>query len=189
MIAEPSIALDAITHRQSTFTHRHSAGIDQFNEVMGAMRGSPDLVELGKDGHGEDRLTTRDMIEAEQRLHRAAEMMALLDGAVPGMRGGAEPGGNPEGDGTQSGGCRSGDGRACRRVRGRRYLVQNAADAVRCRGEKGKAGGGLKVVKKLDASGEPIRGDREIIPEEAEVACYIFREFASAKARRPSLSI
>ena len=75
------------------------------------------------------------------------------------------------------------------RVRGRRYLVQNAADAVRCRGEKGKAGGGLKVVKKLDASGEPIRGDREIIPEEAEIACYIFREFASAKARRPSLSI
>ncbi|WP_323718416.1 Ti-type conjugative transfer relaxase TraA [Paracoccus aminovorans] len=70
--------------QQSTFTqrdmakfaHRHSDGIDQFNEVMGAMRGSPDLVELGHDGRGEDRFTTRDMIEAEQRLHRAAEMMA-----------------------------------------------------------------------------------------------------------------
>ncbi len=84
IIADPSLALDAITHQQSTFTrrdmamfaHRHSDGIDQFNEVMGAMRGSPDLVELGKDGRGEDRFTTRDMIEAEQRLHRAAEMMA-----------------------------------------------------------------------------------------------------------------
>jgi len=84
IIADPSIALDAITHQQSTFTrrdmamfaHRHSDGIDQFNEVMGAMRGSPDLVELGQDGRGEDRFTTRDMIEAEQRLHRAAEMMA-----------------------------------------------------------------------------------------------------------------
>jgi len=84
IIADPSVALDAITHQQSTFTrrdmamfaHRHSDGIDQFNEVMGAMRGSPDLVELGKDGRGEDRFTTRDMIEAEQRLHRAAEMMA-----------------------------------------------------------------------------------------------------------------
>ncbi|MEF2071925.1 Ti-type conjugative transfer relaxase TraA [Consotaella aegiceratis] len=84
IIADPSIALDAITHQQSTFTrrdmamfaHRHSDGLDQFTEVMGAMRGSPDLVELGQDGRGEDRFTTRYMIEAEQRLHRAAELMA-----------------------------------------------------------------------------------------------------------------
>ncbi|MBN9070503.1 MAG: Ti-type conjugative transfer relaxase TraA [Rhizobiales bacterium] len=84
IIADPSVALDAITQQQSTFTrhdmakfaHRHSDGIDQFNEVMGAMRNAPDLVELGKDGRGEDRFTTRDMIEAEQRLHSAAELMA-----------------------------------------------------------------------------------------------------------------
>ena len=84
IIADPSLALDAITHQQSTFTsrdmakfaHRHSDGIDQFNEVMGAMRGAPDLVELGRDARGEDRFTTRQMIEAEQRLHRAAELMA-----------------------------------------------------------------------------------------------------------------
>jgi Ti-type conjugative transfer relaxase TraA len=84
IIANPSLGLDAITHQQSTFTrsdmamfaHRHSDGIDQFNEVMGAMRSAPDLVELGKDGRGEDRFTTRDMIETEQRLRRAAELMA-----------------------------------------------------------------------------------------------------------------
>ncbi|MFG1296525.1 Ti-type conjugative transfer relaxase TraA [Xanthobacter variabilis] len=84
IIADPSVALDAITHQQSTFTrrdmamfaHRHSDGIDQFNAVMGAMRNAPELVELGKDGRGEDRFTTRDMIEAEQRLHRAAQVMA-----------------------------------------------------------------------------------------------------------------
>ena len=84
IIADPSLGLDAITHQQSTFTrrdmakfaHRHSDGIDQFNEVMGAMRNAPDLVELGKDARGEDRFTTREMIEAEQRLHRAAELMA-----------------------------------------------------------------------------------------------------------------
>src|SRR5437016_12993587 len=58
------------------FAHRHSDGIDQFNEVMGAMRGAPDLVELGKDARGEDRFTTRQMIEAERRLHRAAGLMA-----------------------------------------------------------------------------------------------------------------
>ncbi|MEA3135010.1 MAG: hypothetical protein QOG17_2856 [Gammaproteobacteria bacterium] len=84
IIANPSLALDAITHQQSTFTrrdmakfaHRHSDGMDQFNEVMGAMRGAPDLVELGKDGRGEDRFTTRDMIETERRLHHAAKLMA-----------------------------------------------------------------------------------------------------------------
>ncbi|MGC5841710.1 Ti-type conjugative transfer relaxase TraA, partial [Mesorhizobium abyssinicae] len=84
IIANPSVALDAITHQQSTFTrkdiakfaHRHSDGIEQFNEVMGAIGNAPDLVELGKDGRGEDRFTTRQMIETEQRLHRAAERMA-----------------------------------------------------------------------------------------------------------------
>ena len=47
IIADPSVALDAITHQQSTFTrrdmamfaHRHSDGLDQFNAVMGAMNG------------------------------------------------------------------------------------------------------------------------------------------------------
>jgi Ti-type conjugative transfer relaxase TraA len=84
IISSPSIALDAITHQQSTFTrrdmamfaHRHSDGIEQFNAVMGVMRSAPELVELGADGRGEDRFTTRKMIEAERRLHRAAELMA-----------------------------------------------------------------------------------------------------------------
>jgi Ti-type conjugative transfer relaxase TraA len=84
IINDTSLGLDAITQQQSTFTqrdmakfaHRHSDGLDQFNEVMGAMRSAPNLVELGKDAHGEDRFTTREMIEAEQRLHRAAELMA-----------------------------------------------------------------------------------------------------------------
>jgi Ti-type conjugative transfer relaxase TraA len=84
IIADPSIALDAITHQQSTFTrrdmamfaHRHSDGLDQFNAVMGAMNGAPDMVALGKDGRDEDRFTTREMIETEQHLHRAAEVMA-----------------------------------------------------------------------------------------------------------------
>jgi Ti-type conjugative transfer relaxase TraA len=87
IIANPSLGLDAITQQQSTFTrrdiakfaHRQSHGIEQFNEVMGAMRNAPDLVELGKDARGEDRFTTRAMIEAEQRLHRAAELMAERD--------------------------------------------------------------------------------------------------------------
>ncbi|MDX8456014.1 Ti-type conjugative transfer relaxase TraA [Mesorhizobium sp. VK9D] len=84
IIADPSVALDAITHQQSTFTqkdiakfaHRHSDGMQQFDAVMGAISKAPDLVELGKDGRGEDRFTTRQMIETEQRLQLAAERMA-----------------------------------------------------------------------------------------------------------------
>ncbi|MDF0490182.1 MULTISPECIES: Ti-type conjugative transfer relaxase TraA [Sphingomonas] len=84
IIADPGIALDAITHQQATFTtrdlamfvHRHSDGKDQYDRAMSAVRGSPDLIALGKDGRGDDRFTSRDMIEAEQRLQRAAEMIA-----------------------------------------------------------------------------------------------------------------
>ena len=84
IIAEPRIALDAITHQQATFTrrdmamfvHRHTDGKEQFDRAMSAVRASPDLVALGKDGRGEDRFTSRDMIDTEQRLQRASELMA-----------------------------------------------------------------------------------------------------------------
>jgi DNA invertase Pin-like site-specific DNA recombinase len=65
-------------------------------------------------------------------------------------------------------------------------LADKTRRGLRGRVEKGKAGGGLcygyKVMKKLDANGEPIRGDREIVPEEAEIIRRIFREFASGKS-------
>ncbi|PBB69285.1 Ti-type conjugative transfer relaxase TraA [Mesorhizobium sp. WSM4312] len=85
IIVDPSVALDAITHQQSTFTqkdiakfaHRHSDGIEQFNEVARAISSATDLIELGKDGRGEDRFTTRQMIDTEQRLHRAAARIDL----------------------------------------------------------------------------------------------------------------
>jgi Ti-type conjugative transfer relaxase TraA len=84
LLANPSIALDTMTHSQATFTnrdlamfvHRHSAGTIQFDAVLGAVKASPDLVALGKDGRGEDRFTSRAMIETEQRLERAT---ATLD--------------------------------------------------------------------------------------------------------------
>lgn len=87
IIANPNIALDAITHQQATFTnrdlamfaHRHSDGKEQFDSVMSAVRASPDLIALGKDGRGEDRFTSREMLETEQRLQRASELMAERD--------------------------------------------------------------------------------------------------------------
>ncbi|PLP55701.1 Ti-type conjugative transfer relaxase TraA [Mesorhizobium loti] len=84
ILADPALALDAITQQQSTFSrrdmalfaHRHSDGVEQFNAVMNALGSSPVLVELGSDGRGMERFTTRDMIAAEQRLYAAAERMA-----------------------------------------------------------------------------------------------------------------
>jgi len=84
LLARPSIALDAITHQQATFTnrdlavfvHRHSDGKEQFDRVMAAVKAAPELVGLGKDGRGEQRFTSRSMIEAEQRLERATTALA-----------------------------------------------------------------------------------------------------------------
>jgi hypothetical protein len=39
------------------FVHRHSDGKEQFDLAMSAVRGSPDLIALGKDGRGEERFT------------------------------------------------------------------------------------------------------------------------------------
>jgi len=84
IIAKPQIALEAITHQQATFTirdlarfiHRHSAEEDQFDRAMAAVRASPELVPLGKDGRGEERFSSREMIETEQRLERATAALA-----------------------------------------------------------------------------------------------------------------
>jgi Ti-type conjugative transfer relaxase TraA len=79
LLANPALALDAITRTQATFTtrdlarfvRRHSEGKDQFDRVMTAVRASPGLVALGEDGRGQDRFTSRDMVETEKRLELA----------------------------------------------------------------------------------------------------------------------
>jgi ATP-dependent exoDNAse (exonuclease V) alpha subunit len=66
IIANPGIALDAITHQQATFTTATwrcscigTATEGPVQRAMSAVRGSPDLIALGKDGRGEDRFTAR----------------------------------------------------------------------------------------------------------------------------------
>ncbi|MDK2759252.1 MAG: Ti-type conjugative transfer relaxase TraA [Blastomonas fulva] len=92
IIADPNIALNAITHQQATFTtrdlamfaHRHSADKEQFDAVMSAVKNAPELVALGKDGKDNDRFTSRDMIETEHRLERATiRLEARRSHAVP----------------------------------------------------------------------------------------------------------
>ena len=67
-------------------------------------------------------------------------------------------------------------------------LAAKTHRGLRGRVEDGKSGGGLcygyKVVKKLDARGEPIRGDREINEGEANIIRRIFHEFAAGVGPR-----
>jgi len=84
ILDRPGIALDAITHQQATFTtrdlarfvHRHSEGKEQFDRVMAAVRASPDIIALGKDGRGDERFTSRDMLRTEERLMRGVDLLA-----------------------------------------------------------------------------------------------------------------
>lgn len=59
---------------------------------------------------------------------------------------------------------------------------------IRGRVEAGKIGGGnaygYRVVHRLDAHGEPIRGEREIIPKQADIVLRIFRDYAAGKGPR-----
>ncbi|WP_430246023.1 recombinase family protein [Neorhizobium sp. DAR64861/K0K2] len=62
-------------------------------------------------------------------------------------------------------------------------LAAKTHRGLRGRVESGKSGGGLcygyKVVKKLDGSGDPIRGDREVDAREAEIIRRVFRDFGA----------
>ena len=88
IIAEPTVALDAITRQQSTFTQRdlqafvfrHTDDKDQFDRAVSAVRASPEVVALGQDGCGRERFTTREMLGVEARLERSAEAMAERSG-------------------------------------------------------------------------------------------------------------
>ncbi len=83
ILKQPEVALDALTHQQSTFTrrelamfvHRHSDGKDQFDRVLAAVEASPELIALGKDGRAQERFTSRAMLETEQRLEQATERL------------------------------------------------------------------------------------------------------------------
>jgi Ti-type conjugative transfer relaxase TraA len=84
LLANPELVLDAITHGQATFTrrdaamfvHRHSEGKEQFDAIMAAIRASDQVVYVGMDGRGEDRFTSRAMLETERRLERATWSLA-----------------------------------------------------------------------------------------------------------------
>jgi Ti-type conjugative transfer relaxase TraA len=88
LLADPAIALDALTQQHSTFTRqdvarfvdRHTDGVAQFASVLATVEAAPELVRLGEDERGRERFTTRAMLEAEQRMERAGAALAGRDG-------------------------------------------------------------------------------------------------------------
>ena len=79
LLAEPRLALDALTRQQSTFTRQDLARLvsrqsdgDQFAAIMAKVETSPDLVRVGKDGRDRMRFSTREMVGIEQEMMRAA---------------------------------------------------------------------------------------------------------------------
>ena len=65
-------------------------------------------------------------------------------------------------------------------------LADKTRRGLRGRVEEGRSGGGrcfgYKVVKEFDAHGDPVRGGREINPEEAKVVNAIFSAFANGES-------
>ena len=94
LLAEPEIALRALTQQHSTFTrqalarfvNRHTDGAEQFAAVMTQVEASPELVQVGRDARGQERLSTREMVQTEERLELAAATMAGRDGHRVGTR-------------------------------------------------------------------------------------------------------
>jgi Ti-type conjugative transfer relaxase TraA len=88
IIADPGLALEALTRQQSTFTRRdlarlvdrHTADAEQFAAAMARVEASPALVRLGTDGHDRERFTTRAMLATEQRMEQAAGELAARQG-------------------------------------------------------------------------------------------------------------
>ena len=80
LLAQPELALRALTEQQSTFTrqdlarlvNRHSDGATQFAAVMAKVEASAELVRVGQDGRGQARFSTREMVAIERRMEAAA---------------------------------------------------------------------------------------------------------------------
>ncbi len=76
ILLNPAIALDALTRQQSTFTHhdlakfisRHTVDNEQFQVVYAKVKADKEIVALGVDDLGRERLTTQAMLTLEARM-------------------------------------------------------------------------------------------------------------------------
>jgi Ti-type conjugative transfer relaxase TraA len=84
IIADPTIALKALSHSNATFSHQDIARFlntrtldaEQFKTAYLKVTASSELVALGTDDLGRQRFTTREMFEAERSLLNNADALA-----------------------------------------------------------------------------------------------------------------
>ncbi len=84
IIADPTVALHAITHQRATFTERDLAkwlhtrthGAAQFQEALLKVTTSKELVALGKDDFNRVRYSTRTMLDAEKSIFDRSAALA-----------------------------------------------------------------------------------------------------------------
>ena len=84
ILAQPGLALNALTHLQATFTekdvakwlHGRTDGAEQFQAAYVKVTTSAELVVLGKDARGQKRFTTKEMLSVEHSLLQDSERLA-----------------------------------------------------------------------------------------------------------------
>jgi Ti-type conjugative transfer relaxase TraA len=84
ILADPTLALKALTHTRATFTrndiakylHTRTDGAEQFERALLKVTTSSELVELGRDDNRRVRFTTREMLEAETALLHRVQVMS-----------------------------------------------------------------------------------------------------------------
>lgn len=87
LLADPSIALNAITRQQSTFTHqdiarfvnRHTLDSEQFSQVFEKVKSHESLVRLGVDEKERERFTTKEMLALESNMMSRAVGLSKTD--------------------------------------------------------------------------------------------------------------
>ena len=87
ILADPKVALTALTHHQATFTdhdlarflHTRTDGAEQFRAVHLKVTTGRELVVLGKDDRGRIRYTSREMLAIEQALLESAGQLAARE--------------------------------------------------------------------------------------------------------------
>ena len=87
IVADPSIAIKALRHYQTTFTehdiakflHTRTDGAQQFRQAFSKVTTSPDLVFLGADDHGRKRYTRRELPELPGTTPQKSRPRSFMD--------------------------------------------------------------------------------------------------------------
>lgn len=81
---DPSVAIKALSHYKSTFTHEdiarfvntHTVDAAQFEKVYQKIKNSEELIKLGKDDRDRERYTTKEMLDIEYRMVRQSQSLS-----------------------------------------------------------------------------------------------------------------